>query len=109
MLIPFGEILRKLRNERHLTQVQLAKRVGVSDSTIALYETGERLPSLHSLIEIARVFGVSTDYLLGIDTMKEDLLDVSGLQPAQIETIAALVDQYRILLQELSKHTDNDS
>lgn len=103
MIIPFGENLRKLRNERQLTQAQLAKRVGVSDSMVALYETGDRLPSLSSLIDIARVFGVSTDFLLGVDRFREDVLDVSGLAPKQVKAISVLVDQYRELLDELSR------
>ena len=40
-----GNTLRDLRNEKNLSQKQLAKRVGVNASTIALYETGDRLPS----------------------------------------------------------------
>ena len=103
MTIEFGDILWKLRNERQLTQAQLAKRIGLSASIIALYETGERLPSLPSLIDIARVFGVSTDFLLGIDRFRENVLDVSGLRPEQVKAVSAVVDQYRALQNELEK------
>lgn len=103
MTIEFGNILWKLRNDRHLTQAQLAKRIGLSASMIALYETGERLPSLPSLIDIARVFGVSTDFLLGIDRFREELLDVSGLRPEQIKAVSTVVDQYRALQSALAK------
>ena len=41
-MIPLGDKLRDLRNERNLSQAQLAKRIGVTSSTIALYETGEQ-------------------------------------------------------------------
>lgn len=105
MIIPFGDNIRKLRSERQLSQAQLAKRLGVSDSIIALYETGERLPSLSSLIELARVFGVSTDFLLGIDRFKQDVLDVSGLNSKQIQTVDSIVNEYRNLMNQISEST----
>lgn len=46
-------IIRKFRNERGLTQTELASKIGVSRSTIAKYETGERIPSLLTLKKIA--------------------------------------------------------
>lgn len=52
-----GNTLRDLRNEKNLSQKQLAKRVGVNASTIALYETGDRLPSLQRLIDLSRALG----------------------------------------------------
>ena len=61
-----GNTLRDLRNEKNLSQKQLAKRVGVNASTIALYETGDRLPSLQRLIDLSRALGVTTDFLLGL-------------------------------------------
>ena len=52
-MIPLGDKLRDLRNERNLSQAQLAKRIGVNSSTVALYETGDRLPSLPRLIALS--------------------------------------------------------
>ena len=46
LMIPFGEKLRILRNERNWSQAQLATRLGISDSQVAHYETGDRFPSL---------------------------------------------------------------
>lgn len=98
-MIPVGEIVGKLRYEHKLSQAQLAKRVGLkSSSTIAGYEQGIRLPSLHVLIELSRVFGVTTDYLLGLCTEKpekEPLLNVSGLTPKQIESLELIIENYR--------------
>ena len=73
-----GNTLRDLRNEKNLSQKQLAKRVGVNASTIALYETGDRLPSLQRLIDLSRALGVTTDFLLGLSRQKDYFLDVSG-------------------------------
>lgn len=78
-----------------LSQRQLAKRVGVNASTIALYETGDRLPSLQRLIDLSRALGVTTDFLLGLSKQKDHFLDVSGLSPSQIASLEQIVENYR--------------
>lgn len=60
----FCEKLKCLREERDLTRPELAKILKVSDSSIAMYERGERMPSLQSIKEIARYFKVDFNYLL---------------------------------------------
>lgn len=94
-VIPLGDKLRDLRNERNLSQAQLAKRVGVTSSTVALYETGDRLPSLPRLIALSRSLGVTTDYLLGVSRQKDCFLDVVGLTQKQIESLEAIIENYR--------------
>lgn len=86
--------MRTLRNERNLSQAQLAKKIGVTDSTIGLYESGARLPSLASLVALARALGVTTDYLLGVSMERSELLDVSGLTPEQIESLELIAENY---------------
>ncbi|SHJ68416.1 helix-turn-helix domain-containing protein [Desulfofundulus thermosubterraneus] len=61
----FGERLAYLRNQRGLSQAELARLLDVGQSTIAMYEKNKRSPDHHSLIRLADFFGVSTDYLLG--------------------------------------------
>ena len=61
----FIERLKELRIEKGLTQVQLSKATGLSQSGIALWEAGQRVPGADVIIILARFFGVSTDYLLG--------------------------------------------
>ena len=94
-VIPLGDKLRDLRNERNLSQAQLAKRIGVNSSTVALYETGDRLPSLPRLIALSRSLGVTTDYLLGVSRKKDCCLDVPGLTQKQIESLEAVIENYR--------------
>ncbi len=94
-MIPLGEIIGKLRYERKLSQAQLAKKIGLKgSSTIAAYEQGSRFPSLDRLIRLSRVFGVTTDYLLGITKEEAVVLDVSGLTPKQIEILDALIENF---------------
>lgn len=66
----FGSILRELRKEQELTQQQLADNIGLSFSTISMYERGEREPDFETLETIADFFNVSMDYLHGLTTNK---------------------------------------
>ena len=61
----FAERLRKLRALHGLSQLELAKRMGLSKSRISMYELGEREPSLEILELIGDYFNVDIDYLLG--------------------------------------------
>ena len=61
----FQNIFRQLRLSASLTQNDIAKRIGISRSTIGMYETGAREPDFKTLEKIADYFNVDTDYLLG--------------------------------------------
>ena len=61
-----GERLKQLRSKKELTQAEMAKEIGVSQSTYALYETDKRQPDYDKLFSIAQYFAVTTDYLLGV-------------------------------------------
>lgn len=64
-----GERIRNLREARGWSQRELVRRSGIaSKSVISYYELGERHPTLENLVRIAKVFGVTTDYLLLGDT-----------------------------------------
>ena len=87
-----GEKLKQLRLEKNLTQKQLADRLGVAISAISSYESDTR-PTFDTLIKYARIFHVSTDYLLGLEPIHT--LDVSGLSDTEILVVAQLVDIIR--------------
>lgn len=61
----FGNRLKTLREERGLSQVELAKILNIANSTLSLYESGSREPNFEILKKIANYFNVSTDYILG--------------------------------------------
>ena len=63
----FGVRLKELRNERKLTQAQAADIFGVSKTTICQWETQKQEASLDDVVKIAQYFGVSADYLLGLE------------------------------------------
>lgn len=61
----FGERLRELRKERNLTAKQLAKEIKTTDATIIRWENDKMSPTAEFIVEVAKFFNVSTDYLLG--------------------------------------------
>lgn len=62
-----GSRLREVRKKRGLTQTELGELIGVGKSAICCYEKETRNPTLEAVIEMIQVFGVSADYLLGVD------------------------------------------
>ncbi len=60
-----GNRIKQLREEKHLRQDELAKKMSVSPSTIGMYERDEREPNDEMTLKLADFFNVSTDYLLG--------------------------------------------
>lgn len=66
-----GQIIRRLRREKDITQKELGKAVGVAESTISLYESGRNIPDLNMMRKLALFFNVSLDYLAG-DGMPEE-------------------------------------
>jgi len=61
-----NERLKEVRMEKNISQSQLAKDTGLSQSAISFWESGERSPSVQAVIILAKYYNVSTDYLLGI-------------------------------------------
>lgn len=66
----FSNRLRSLRQERGLTQDELAKSFGISKSTVSMYENGNREPDFETLEMIADFFNVDMNYLLGNQSEK---------------------------------------
>lgn len=60
----FGEILKKLRKEKKMTQAELAELFGYSHVAVVKWENGTREPDIETLIKLADYFGVSVDYLV---------------------------------------------
>ena len=59
--------LKTLRCEKQLSQKQLADELKTTNSSICDWETGRAEPNIETLINIAKLFEVSVDYLLGLD------------------------------------------
>ena len=63
----FGERLRELRNRQSVSQMQLAKATGLSQSAIAKWELDKTEPTASALITLSQYFGESVDYILGLE------------------------------------------
>ena len=66
MDVILGKRLKELRSERGLTQKEVAEALKLNSVTYLHYEKEQREPPLAVLVEMAKYFGVTTDYLLGI-------------------------------------------
>ena len=63
----FAERLRELRTDEKLSAGELAKALGVSKMAISYWEREQRIPNIEELVEIAKFFKVSADYLCGLE------------------------------------------
>ena len=70
----FSERFKELRKSRKLSQQELADFLGISKSSVNMYERGEREPGLETIENIADFFNVDMDYLLGKTTIANQLL-----------------------------------
>ena len=88
-----AEIIKKLRSEKNLTQKQLAEEIGVSKSTVAMWETGDRKPSRELLEQVADYFNVDMDYLYGRTYIrKARLFDEDGNEYINKEHLNHFID-----------------
>ncbi len=65
----FGERLRRIREDKRLTQSDLAARTGFQPSAISHFESGRRSPSFDNLKKLADALAVTIDFLLGRETL----------------------------------------
>lgn len=81
--------IKYLREQNNLTQTQLSKKLGITRSGVNAWEMGISVPSTQYIVELAELFGVSTDYILGVN--KTSTVDVSGLTDSDIQLIQNIV------------------
>jgi len=90
-----GERTHNLRLALGWSQVDLARRLNVSKQTVSNWENGNIQPSIEMMVRLAGVFGVSTDYLLGLESVPR--LNVEGIPDSVIAHISLLLEDYRNL------------
>lgn len=89
-MVDFSQRLRQLRNDKHLTQAQVAERVGVTASMVSSYETDIRLPSFEVMIRLADLFGVTVDYLLCRQDKR--FVDISALSDEEAAIVCGMIE-----------------
>ena len=92
--------IKYLRESRQWSQMDLAKKLDISQPSLAAYELGTKNPKLDTLVLLAKLFNVSTDYLLELTDKKESpedlelLAKIKILKPDQRDAIMAVLDAY---------------
>lgn len=81
--------IKRLREQYGITQSELAKQLGITRSSVNAWEMGISTPSTQYIVELASIFDVSTDFLLGVENTVS--INVSGLSDKDIELINRIV------------------
>ncbi len=88
-----SERLKELRNEKGVSQKEVARSLKTTDVTIGRYENGDREPKGDMLYSLAKYYDVSVDYILGYSDNKKPLTDLSEKQKKAIELANQLTDE----------------
>lgn len=75
----FPSKMKELRNRYGYTQQEVANIIGVTKSTIGLYETGDNIPDIKNLYKIAKLYRVSADYLLKLSEAESPDIDIQAI------------------------------
>lgn len=85
--------IKFLREEKNMTQTVLAKKLGITRSSVNAWELGISTPSTQYLVELAYIFKVSTDFLLGISSNAG--ISTQGLDDEDIKLIYSIIEHLK--------------
>ena len=85
--------IKFLRESNNLTQSELARQLGITRSSVNAWEQGISVPSTQYVVELARLFNVSVDYLLGVDASAN--LNIAGLNEDDVKLVYQIVNHLR--------------
>ena len=88
-----GARIYELRTALGWSQVQLAERLNVSKQTVSNWENENIQPSIEMLMQLSKLFHVSTDYLLGLDNAPT--INVDGLPISFIAHLTQIIEDYK--------------
>lgn len=91
----FSDRIRKLRQDMDITQSELANKLGITTTALSFFESGSRIPNIEVLRNMAAIFDVSSDYLLGLSDKKETNSDLKTYAD-MIEHITPLLEYSNI-------------
>ncbi|MGN1089034.1 MAG: helix-turn-helix domain-containing protein [Huintestinicola sp.] len=89
----FGLLLKELREQKGLTQAQLAEKISRTKTVISKYENNTQFPTLETLIDLSVIFNVSLDYLAGVS--EKSALSLEGLSDEQKKILISLSQNFR--------------
>lgn len=88
-----GQRICEMRTHLGWSQVELSRRLSVSKQTVSNWENDNIQPSIEMLVRLSKIFGVTTDYLLGLEDTPR--LNVEGLPQKIVAHLALLIEDYR--------------
>lgn len=88
-----AEKIKHLREQNGLTQVALAKKLGITRSSVNAWELGISIPSTQYIVELALLFNVTTDYLLDVNTSAA--INTEGLSAEDLKVLYSLVQHLK--------------
>lgn len=87
-----GDTIRRLREDAGFSQSALAKKLNVTRSAVNAWEMGLSVPTTQYVVDMARLFRVSSDYLLGLAS--ETTLVLDGLSEEEKRILYSLIDYF---------------
>jgi transcriptional regulator with XRE-family HTH domain len=81
--------IRQLREDKDLRQIDVAESTGIDQRTLSNYETGKTNPDSYAIIQLAKFYGVSCDYLLGLTDY--NIIDMKDLAE-ELKKLSARID-----------------
>ena len=88
-----GDKIREIRLAKKISQVELAKILGVTKQSVSNWENENIQPSIEMLAKIATALSVTTDYLLSREDKR--YLDVTDISETLIQNLQAIIDEFR--------------
>lgn len=85
--------IKLLREKSGITQSELSKKLGITRSGVNAWEMGISIPSTQYIVELALLFNVSADYLLGLDATSS--VSVSGLSDEEVSSVVSIIECLR--------------
>lgn len=106
-----GQIIRRLRKERNLTQEELAEQLNISSPAISKWENDTSMPDISQVVPLANVFGVSTDVLFGVEGTNADseAIEIIRKSDALMEygNLSTYLAAYDTIIEALKKYPNN--
>ena len=89
----FSSRLKNLREQANLTQADLAKKLSITRSSVNAWEMGLSSPSTAFVVELSKLFSVSTDFLLGLDDVV--VIRTDDLTKSEVATLLSTIKCFR--------------
>ncbi|MBQ2662736.1 MAG: helix-turn-helix transcriptional regulator [Clostridia bacterium] len=105
--------IKELREKKQMTQSELAAALYVKQQTIAQWEKGERDLKTNSIIDLAKYFNVTSDYLLGLSDIQNTDIDIqavckyTGFEEKALANLLVIKNKSNVLIKILNKLIEN--